>query len=139
MQAGVPAWTRPDGPEVSVRTKTLAETLNAETLTAHYMDAYSNAIHNLGNSRWNTIEDDTNFGKLLHKEGLWSLYQYREEKSLLYHMCRNEYGRMELVNSNCDSMTSRCTMCDKTAPDEIKGIWTLHNFDWVQENGGRDV
>ncbi len=88
---------------------------------------------------WNTIEDDTNFGKLLHKEGLWSLYQYREERSLLYHLCRNDRNRMALENSPCSPEDSTCFMCDTVAPDEIRGIWTLHNFDWVQENGGRGV
>ena len=84
---------------------------------------------------WHTVEEDTNFGKLLHKEDLWSLYQFREEKSLLYHLCRNEYGRMELRNNPCDPADGQCTVCQKQAPDEIKGLWTLHNFEWVQEQG----
>ncbi len=86
---------------------------------------------------WNTVHEDTNFGKLLHKEELWSLYQYQEEKSLLYHLCRNLYGRMELNNNVCDPESTVCSACNEKAPDEIKGLWTLHNFEWIQQNGGR--
>ncbi len=87
---------------------------------------------------YKTVEEDTNFGVLLHKEGLWSLYQFREEKSLLYHLCRSDYGRFVLVNNPCAPETSKCYMCRAEAPEEIKGLWTLHNFDWVQ-NGGEHV
>ena len=89
--------------------------------------------------KWNAIEEDTNFGKLLHKEGLWSLYQYKEEKSLVYHLCRETYGRIELRNSPCQPENGRCIVCAAEAPDEIKGLWTLHNFEWIQQNGGEIV
>ena len=85
---------------------------------------------------WHTVQEDTNFGKLLHKEGLWSLYQFREEKSIIYHLCRNHYGRMELMNNVCDPETSQCCVCKEQAPTEIQGLWKLHNFDWIQQNGG---
>jgi hypothetical protein len=89
-----------------------------------------------GMAGYHTVEEDTNFGVLLHKEGLWSLYQYREEKSLLYHLCRNQYGRFELKNNPCHPADGTCIECTKEAPDEIQGLWKLHNFEWIQQNGG---
>jgi hypothetical protein len=84
---------------------------------------------------YHTVKEDTNFGVLLHKEGLWSLYQFREERSLLYHLCRNRYGRFELKNNPCDPAHGACIECDKEAPDEIQGLWKLHNFEWIQQCG----
>lgn len=86
-------------------------------------------------SMWN-IEEDTEFGTLLHKEGLWSLYKYKKEKSILYHLCRNEYDRMRLYNNAVDARSGRCSYCDSQAPDEIRGLWKLHNWEWVQQHGG---
>jgi hypothetical protein len=88
---------------------------------------------------YNTVAEDTNFGVLLHKEELWSLYQYKEEKSLLYHLCRNLYGRFELNNNPCSPEDGKCIACDNQAPEEIHGLWKLHNFEWIQQNGGVHV
>jgi hypothetical protein len=88
---------------------------------------------------YNTVAEDTNFGALLHKEELWSLYQYREEKSLLYHLCRNKYGRFELKNNPCSPEDGKCIECYAQAPEEIHGLWKLHNFEWIQQNGGLHV
>ncbi len=83
-----------------------------------------------------TVAEDTNFGALLFKEGLWSLYQYKEEKSLLYHLCRNQYGRFELRNNPCHPNDATCIECEVKAPEEIHGLWQLHNWEWIQQNGG---
>jgi hypothetical protein len=88
---------------------------------------------------YNTVQEGTNFGVLLHKEDLWSLYQFEEEKSLLYHLCRNQYGRFELKNNPCHPSDSTCIECEKEAPEEIQGLWKLHNFEWIQRNGGSHV
>jgi hypothetical protein len=92
-----------------------------------------------GDMSWNTVGEDTDFGVLLHKEGLWSLYKYREEKSLLYHLCRNKYGRFDLHNNPCSPEDGRCSECNGQPPVEIHGLWKLHNFDWIQQNGGSHV
>ena len=86
-----------------------------------------------------TVEEDTNFGVLLHKEDLWSLYQFREEKSLLYHLCREDGGRFRLQNTPCSPENGQCWRCRAKAPDEIHGLWKLHNFEWIQQNGGEHV
>ena len=87
-------------------------------------------------AQWRTVMDDTNFGVLLHKEDLWSLYQFEEDKSLLYHLCRSQYGRFELSNNPCHPDDGTCIECDVQAPEEIHGLWKLHNFEWIQRNGG---
>jgi hypothetical protein len=84
---------------------------------------------------YSEIHDLTNFGKLLHKEGLWSLYAYADEKSLLYHLCRGYQG-MSQDNNPVDPRTGQCSACHKEAPDEIRGLWTLHNFEWIQRSAG---
>jgi hypothetical protein len=84
-----------------------------------------------------TVAEDTNFGVVLHKEDLWSLYQYKEEKSLLYHLCRLRYGRFELKNHPCAPADGKCIECNETAPDEIHGLWKLHNFKWIQQGERR--
>ncbi len=85
-----------------------------------------------------SIRENTDFGKLLHKEGLWSLYTYERDggsgKSLLYHLCRG-YAGVQQVNSHVHPRTGDCTACGSKSPDEIRGLWTLHNFDWIQQNG----
>lgn len=78
------------------------------------------------------IRETTDFGKLLHKEGLWSLYTYEDTKSLMYHLCRG-YAGMRQENSPVDPENGACSACGSSAPDEIRGLWTLHNFDRVQE------
>ena len=88
---------------------------------------------------WNTVQGDTDFGTLLHKEGLFSLYKFREDKSLLFHLCRESYGRFELKNTPCDPENGTCICCGTQAPEEIHGLWMLHNFDWIQQNGGPHV
>ena len=82
------------------------------------------------------IKEQTDFSKLLHKEGLWSLYTYADSRSLMYHLCRG-YGGIKQENSPVRPESGSCSACDLDAPDEIRGLWTLHNFDWVQ--GDRDV
>jgi hypothetical protein len=77
------------------------------------------------------VREQTNFGKLLHKEGLWSLYAYEGEKSLMFHLCRGFQG-LRQENSPVDPHDSRCVACRREAPDEIRGLWTLHNFEWIQ-------
>lgn len=77
------------------------------------------------------VKESTNFGRLLHKEGLWSLYQFAEDRSIMYHLCRGYMGfKQENLPVNPDD--GRCFGCGLEAPDEIRGLWTLHNFDWVQ-------
>lgn len=88
--------------------------------------------------KYREIHELTNFGKLLHKEGLWSLYSYAEEKSLMFHLCRGWDG-MSQDNSPVDPASGQCSACGKESPDEIRGIWTLHNFDWIQKNAGGEV
>ena len=83
-----------------------------------------------------SIRENTDFSKLLHKEGLWSLYTYVEGRSLMYHLCRG-YEGLKQENSPVRPKTGDCTACGSKSPDEIRGLWTLHNFDWVQESGGR--
>ena len=80
---------------------------------------------------YSAIVDQTDFRVLLHKEGLWSLYRYKESKSLLYHLCRGYLG-VKQENYPVRPLKGTCTGCDTTAPDEIRGLWTLHNFEWVQ-------
>ena len=76
-----------------------------KTLLGQYVVEFISKMQTLkGPLMWDTIQDDTNFGVLLHKEGLWSLYQFKEEKSLLYHLCRNDFSRFELVNNPCHHM-----------------------------------
>ena len=87
------------------------------------------------------IRENTDFGKLLHKEGLWSLYTYDGNttgKSLLYHLCRGLAG-VEQENSPVRPRTGDCTRCGSKSPDEIRGLWTLHNFDWIQKSGGETL
>ena len=128
MQGRVPNEQVLRNQEVSTTYKTL--------LRQYTVDFISKMQTLKGPLMWDTIQDDTNFGVLLHKEGLWSLYQFKEEKSLLYHLCRNQTGRFELVNNPCHPSSSECVQCYAKAPTEIQGIWKLHNFDWIQRNGG---
>ena len=86
------------------------------------------------------IRELTDFGKLLHKEGLWSLYTYDEGRSLLYHLCRGLGYGIKQANSPVRPRTGDCTACGSKSPDEIRGLWTLHNFDWLQQwNEDTDV
>lgn len=78
------------------------------------------------------IRDNTDFGQLLHKEGLWSLYKYADGRSLLYHLCRG-YTGVTQTNSPVRPWNGVCVACGSASPDEIRGLWKLHNFDWVQE------
>lgn len=80
------------------------------------------------------IRERTNFGQLLHKEGLWSLYKFDEGRSLLYHLCRG-YAGLKQENSPADPRDGQCSACESPAPDEIRGLWTLHNFEWIQRGG----
>jgi hypothetical protein len=100
--------------------------------TVAFMAKMQKKVVPLSMSGYNTVEEDTNFGVMLHKEGLWSLYRFRDNRSLLYHLCRNQYGRFELKNNPVHPNSSECVECNKVAPDEIRGLWTLHNFEWVQ-------
>ena len=120
---------------MSVNVSTLGDLLLRKYVTQFVAD-----MQNLkGIMSWNTVQEDTNFGVLLHKEDLWSLYQFKEEKSLLYHLCRNKYGRFELNNNPCHPKDGTCTECSTQAPEEIHGLWKLHNFEWIQQNGGMHV
>lgn len=111
----------------------------ADMLQAHFVQMYKQTINDLSDPGdtmiHSNVRENTDFGKLLHKEGLWSLYTYAEGKSLLYHLCRG-YGGMNQVNSPVRPKTGDCTACGRKAPDEIRGLWTLHNFDWIQRSGG---
>jgi len=82
------------------------------------------------------VQSVTNFGKLLHKEGLWSMYQYEENKSLMYHLCRGFAG-IRQDNYPVDPANSRCSACSLEAPDEIRGLWMIHNFDWIQRSADK--
>ena len=105
----------------------------------HWVTDFLSNMQNMRSPLYDTVEEDTNFGVLLHKEDLWSLYQFREEKSLLYHLCRSDYGRFELVNNPCQPSSGECIRCRAEAPQEIHGLWKLHNFEWIQSNGGEHV
>ena len=88
------------------------------------------------------VRDRTDFGVLLHKEKLWSLYKFDEGRSLLYHLCRGRDGvpaGARLVNAPVHPDDGECSSCGSKSPDEIRGLWTLHNFDWIQKNGGGGV
>ena len=106
-----------------------------EKYTVDFMSNMQKVVQMAG---YNTVEEDTNFGKLLHKEDLWSLYQFREEKSLLYHLCRERYGRFELKNNPCNPLDGKCSGCNQNAPEEIHGLWKLHNFEWIQQTRSWD-
>ena len=106
---------------------------NMQNLAAPLFTMYGGMVS------WNTVAEDTDFGKLLHKKDLWSLYKFKEEKSLLYHLCRNRYGRFELKNNPCAPEDGKCIECQEQAPEEIHGLWKLHNFEWIQQSGGEDV
>ena len=106
-------------------------------LDGHFKQMYKQANH-LGDPgatmSYSLIEERTDFGVLLHKEGLWSLYRYANGKSLMYHLCRGYVG-MKQENSHVRPRTGDCTACGSKSPDEIRGLWTLHNFEWVQKFG----
>lgn len=77
--------------------------------------------------------EDVKFGTLLHKEGLWSLYGTKGTASRIYHMCRDQ--KLRTINAVVNSFTYRCHNCGILAPDEIKGLFQLHNFEEIQERG----
>ena len=117
---------------------TTFQTLGDMLLRRYVTDFISNM--QMGNPLgYSTVEEDTNFGVLLHKEDLWSLYQFKEEKSLLYHLCREDQGRFELKNTPVSPEDGHCWRCRALAPEEIHGLWKLHNFEWIQQNGGEHV
>ena len=80
---------------------------------------------------YSNITDLTNFGKLLHKDGLWSLYSFDDTLSIMFHLCRG-HGHIQR-NSPVDPNTGRCSACTRDAPDEIQGLWKLHNWERIQE------
>ena len=112
----------------------------AAILTTHYtnyMQVYKqvNTLGVPGDTMYpEDLRERTDFGQLLHKEGLWSLYKFDEGRSLLYHLCRG-YTGMKQENRPVEPGTGECVACDSIAPEEIRGLWTLHNFDWVQSEG----
>lgn len=116
------------------------QVINIEQITDDFRKSFKKAYKHMcapGDTMYNTsIRENTDFSKLLHKEGLWSLYTYGEGRSLMYHLCRG-YEGLKQENSPVRPKTGDCTACDSKSPDEIRGLWTLHNFDWVQESGGR--
>ena len=136
MRRWVQAEQEPDKPEVSV--STTIQVLGDMLFRPYIIDFIANMQMGVS-TLYDTVEEDTNFGVLLHKEDLWSLYQFREEKSLLYHLCRSDYGRFELVNNPCQPSSGECIRCRAEAPQEIHGLWKLHNFEWIQSNGGEHV
>ena len=103
----------------------------------NYMQVYKQ-VNTLGlpgdTMYFDEIRDNTDFGQLLHKEGLWSLYKFDEGRSLLYHLCRG-YEGLKQENSPVRPEDGQCVACESMAPEEIRGLWTLHNFDWVQSEG----
>ena len=113
----------------------------ASVLNAHYVAMYKQGMRNIRNMSapgdtmyFEEIRDNTDFGQLLHKEGLWSLYKFEEGRSLLYHLCRG-YKGLKQENSPVRPEDGQCVACESMAPEEIRGLWTLHNFDWVQSEG----
>ena len=123
---------------MSINFSTLGDLLHRKYVVQFVADM-QNLKGTLTGMSWNTVQEDTNFGVLLHKEDLWSLYQFKEEKSLLYHLCRSQYGRFELKNNPCNPSDGKCIECGTQAPEEIHGLWKLHNFEWIQQNGGEHV
>ena len=116
----------------------------ADMMDAHYKSLYAVMYKQMMGAPGDTmfhsdIRENTDFGKLLHKEGLWSLYTYDGlGQSLLYHLCRG-YDGMVQSNNPVRPRTGDCTACGSKSPDEIRGLWTLHNFDWVQSGAESDV
>ncbi len=108
----------------------------AGVLDARFKAAFMQGIKDLGDPGgtmyYEEVRESTDFGQLFHKEGLWSLYKYEEGRSLLYHLCRG-YKGLKQDNNPVESSTGRCSSCGSEAPDEIRGLWTLHNFDWIQQ------
>ena len=108
-------------------------------MDAHYKALYAVMYKQMMSDPGDTmyfdgIRDNTDFGQLLHKEGLWSLYKFEEGRSLLYHLCRG-YKGLKQENSPVRPEDGQCVACESMAPEEIRGLWTLHNFDWVQSEG----
>ena len=110
-------------------------------LDRYFKQVFTEAIKDLsgpGDTMYDSaIRENTDFGQLFHKEGLWSLYKYSDGKSLMYHLCRG-YAGLKQVNSPVRPRTGDCTACGSKSPAEIRGLWTLHNFDWIQRSGGGD-
>ena len=66
-----------------------------------------------------------NFEKLLYKEGLWSLYGTNEKDSIaMCHLCRD--NKSELTNHVVSQ--GNCTYCGQVPPDEISGVFKMHNW-----------
>ena len=86
-----------------------------------------------GLMNYSNIKDLTNFGKLLHKDGLWSLYSFDDTLSIMFHLCRG-HGHIQR-NSPVDPNTGRCSACTRDAPDGIQGLWKLHNWERIQGYG----
>ena len=106
-----------------------------DILDAYMKQLFMKGMRDLGDpgdTMYNShIRKNTDFGQLFHKEGMWSLYKYGDGRSLMYHLCRT-YAGYDLVNSPVRPRTGDCSTCGSKSPDEIRGLWTLHNFDWIQ-------
>ena len=124
-------------PQVSILTGVSIADLLAANFKQAFMEAQWKVMSVQGDPGdtmyYEEVRESTDFGQLFHKEGLWSLYKYEECRSLLYHLCRG-YKGLKQDNNPAEFKTGRCTSCGSEAPDEIRGLWTLHNFDWIQQD-----
>ena len=73
--------------------------------------------------------------KYLHKQDDWELRTLQDNKywgSWIYHRCEThdvDANDNECTWSMSDCHHGKCSWCDTPIPDEIYGIWKLHNFD----------
>jgi hypothetical protein len=93
--------------------------------------------------------------KALHTDGDWYIistddfldltrkYDY-PHKSIVYHQCRNYWKRVNgsyvyytpgIYRVSESEFTIPCEDCGSSIPDDLRGLWLLHNFDSIQAEG----
>jgi hypothetical protein len=101
---------------------------------------------------------DADISQALHKSGNWYLiprkycYQYLGTKleSLVFHVCAKSWlcksnpdergvEKMSVVPYTLHRMTpadmqNECTYCYETPHNDLVGLWTLHNWNYLSEN-----
>lgn len=88
----------------------------------------------LGNHPPGRFDDGPNY-PILHEDGAWRLYrvtytQPPQVRSYIGHMCPD---RMKSVwRWSIANMDLPCPECGETPPDEMVGLYKLHNWDYLR-------